>query len=91
MSYIFLSVTISLKRCINFPTLRTIIFNLIKIKAFTYGPILSVLAFRCYLLLLFCCYVKEKFIQEKYEGCKLIMNSNESKQYSITLEFLLIS
>ena len=43
-------------------------------------------AFRRYLLLS-CRYVTEEFIEEKYEGCKLIpmMNSYESKQYSVTL------
>ena len=41
-------------------------------------------AFRGYLLLS-CCYIAEKFIQEKYEGCKFMMNSYASKQYSLPL------
>ena len=36
-------------------------------------------------LLLSCCCVTEKFIQEKYEGCKLMMNRHESKKYSLAL------
>ena len=38
-----------------------------------------------YYLLRSCCYITKKLIQEKYEGCKLMMNSQESRQYSLPL------
>ena len=40
--------------------------------------------FRRYLLLS-CYYITEKFIQEKYEGCKLMLNSHELKQLALSI------
>ena len=75
---------IGLKR-INFLTVHRINFNLIRIKAFTNEIIQWYLHFA-----VICCFlaakgVTEKFIQEKYGGCKLMMKSQWSKQYSLSL------